>query len=218
MNKNISNLHLEILDNKRKEVLDKILPYTFDFVLSGGTALALQLSHRKSFDFDFFSSSQIPKNLLEKISQNLEIQNIAVDMPDELTFFTRDNIKITFLFYPFKHFFEIIRIEKGLSIFPVQEIALQKAYTIGRRGEYRDYFDLYYVLKDGHINLKDIIAYSKEAYGKVFDEKIFLEQLIYFGDLTNFEIIPVNNNSSFPKPGDIKRFLEGLVKDYINAL
>jgi len=79
MNKNISNLHLDILDNNRKELLNKLFFYTEGFVLGGGTALALYLAHRKSFDFDFFSTKLIPKNLLGEISKSIQIENIAND-------------------------------------------------------------------------------------------------------------------------------------------
>lgn len=215
MTKNISSLHLEILDNKRAELLQKLVPFTRGFVLSGGTGLALQIAHRKSFDFDFFSTSEIPKKLLEKLSKDLDIKNIAVDTSSELTFFTKDDIKITFLYYPFKTHFKILRLKSGMLMFPVEEIALQKAYTVGRRGEYRDYFDLYSILKSECIDLKEIIADSKKVYENIFDEKIFLEQLVYFSDLPNFEIIPVNPTASLPKPGEIKHFFEELVKDYI---
>lgn len=214
MNKSISNLHLEILDNNRQELLKKIPPYSKGFVLSGGTALALQLSHRKSFDFDFFSSSQIPKIFLEKLSKGIVIGSIVTDTPDELTFFTKNNIKVTFLYYPFKSHFKIIKLENGLSVFPVQEIALQKAYTIGRRGEYRDYFDLYVILKDKHMNLNEIIRGVKEVYGNIFDEKIFLEQLAYFGDMQNFDIIPVSK-TQLPKSEEVKHFFVELVKTYV---
>ncbi|KKR81297.1 MAG: hypothetical protein UU73_C0003G0139 [Candidatus Daviesbacteria bacterium GW2011_GWA1_41_61] len=214
MNKNTLKLHLDILDNKRRELLQTLLPLTKGFVLSGGTALALQLVHRKSFDFDFFSTSQIPKKLLEKLSQSFPINNIAVDTPDELTFFTKDNIKITFLYYPFKPHFKILELEDGLSLFPVQEIAVQKAYTIGRRGEYRDYFDLYTILKHDYTDLKQIISVAKSVYGSIFDEKIFLEQLVYFGDLSNFDIVPAPLTTP-ADPKEIKRFFTKLVKSHI---
>ena len=60
MNKNISNLHLDILDKERQSLLHKLLPFTKAFVLGGGTALALQLCHRESYDFDFFSQQPTP--------------------------------------------------------------------------------------------------------------------------------------------------------------
>ncbi len=214
MSNNISNIHLELLDKKRREVLEKLTLLARDFVLGGGTALTLQLAHRQSYDFDFFSSSQIPKRLLEKLSAALVIENISIDTLDELTFFTPDTIKITFLYYPFKPLFEHIKTEAGLRLFPIKEIALQKAYTIGRRGEYRDYFDLHTILKTGHISLREIIAGAKQVYGSVFDEKLFLEQLVYFGDITNFEVIPISDEL-LPTPDKIKQYFEELVKAYI---
>lgn len=213
MNKNISKLHLELLDKKRQEILQKLIPFTSGFVLGGGTALALQLTHRKSFDFDFFSSFPIQKNFLEKLSKAFAIENIVIDTSDELTFFA-EGIKITFLYYPFKSLFADIKAEGGLRIFPVKEIALQKAYTIGRRGEYRDYFDLYTILKQELISLKEIITGAKHIYNGAFDEKLFLEQLVYYGDLSNFEVIPVISTPLL-NPEEIKQYFEILVKTYI---
>lgn len=208
-------MHLDILDNRRQELLPPLLLYTENFILGGGTGLALQLAHRKSFDFDFFSSSEIPKNLLEKISRSLSIDNIAVDTSDELTFFTKNQIKVTLLYYPFKSAFPIIQKESGLRLFCIQDIALQKAYTIGRRGEYRDYFDLYTILKNGYITLEDLIQKTKKIYGGAFDEKMFLQQLVYFDDMLNFDIIPISSDLP-PTPKMIKKFLEELVKSYLS--
>lgn len=214
MNKNILNIHLELLDKTRQEVLQKLIPFTSGFVLGGGTALTLQLAHRKSFDFDFFSSSQIFKNLLEKLSKSLVVENVAIDTSDELTFFATEGIKITFLYYPYKSLFKRIEAISGLQMFPIKEIALQKAYTIGRRGEYRDYFDLYTILKHKHIGLKELISGAKQVYNGAFDEKLFLEQLVYYGDLRNFEIT-LASEVPLSTPNEIKQYFEDLVKTYI---
>lgn len=214
MNKNILKIHEGVLDKDKHELLDKLLPYAKDFVLAGGTALALQINHRKSFDFDFFSSHQIPKNFLEKLSNTIPIANVAIDSADELTFFTRNKIKVTYLHYPFGHAFSIETLENGLKIFGIKDIAIKKAYTIGRRGEYRDYFDLYTILKNNYVDLAELINFAKKIYGSVFDEKIFLTQLVYFEDLRNFDIIPVNG-SKLPKPEEVKHFFEKLIKNYI---
>lgn len=216
MNKNILKTHQDVLDKKRQELLNKLIPYSKDYILGGGTALALQLNHRKSFDFDFFSFHQIPKNLLEKLASQASIGNISVDSPDELTFFTKNGVKITFLYYPFNHSFPIRVLENGLRIFGIKDIAIKKAYTIGRRGEYRDYFDLYTIFKNKYMDLSELIQTTKKIYGSVFDEKIFLTQLIYFDDLMNFDIIPASGSKSkLPKPEEVKRFLENLIKAYI---
>jgi hypothetical protein len=43
-----------VLDQKRKKLLPLFQIFKKDFYLAGGTGLALQLGHRKSYDFDFF--------------------------------------------------------------------------------------------------------------------------------------------------------------------
>jgi len=214
MNKNILKIHSGALDNKRQEFLEKLLPYVKDYILGGGTALALQLNHRKSYDFDFFSSSPIPKSLLEKLSKTILVGNISVDSPDELTFFTKEGVKVTFLYYPFSYSFPMETLENGLKMFGIKDIAIKKAYAIGRRGEYRDYFDLYWILKNKYIDLPELISSAKKIYGNVFDEKIFLSQLIYFADLRNFDIIPVSQSDS-AQPEEIKQYFEKLIKNYI---
>lgn len=214
MKNDILNIRLDILDKKRQKLLGKLLPFTKGFVLGGGTALSLQLAHRVSFDFDFFSSFPIPKQLLERLSQEIKIKNIVVDTSDELTFFTKDAVKVTFLYYPFLSDFAPMKAENGLPMFPIAEIAIHKAYAIGRRGEYRDYFDLYTILKDNYVSLNTLIPKVKKVYGSVFDEKIFLEQLVYFGDITNFEIIAVPGGNT-PKPEEVKRYFQGIVKTYL---
>lgn len=214
MKHNISKLHLDILDNTRQELLQKLIPQVQDFVLGGGTALSLQIAHRLSYDFDFFSQKPIPKNFLEKISQVIQIKEVSIDSSDELTFFDSNNVKYTFLYYYFKPHFEMIEILNGVKIFSVQEIAIKKAYTIGRRGAYRDYFDLYTILKDEYITLKEVIQIAEEVYKGLFSDKLFLEQLVFFKDLPDFAIEPVSH-ASIPTPETVKQYFENIVTTYL---
>lgn len=48
-----------ILDKKRLEILPLLENFKKDFYLAGGTGLALQLGHRDSIDFDFFSLGKV---------------------------------------------------------------------------------------------------------------------------------------------------------------
>ena len=51
------NWHLDVLPPPQKALWQDRLSYGFPgWMLYGGTALALQLGHRTSVDFDFFSS------------------------------------------------------------------------------------------------------------------------------------------------------------------
>ena len=56
----------EALTNKGQEIFSWLENFK-DYYLAGGTALALQIGHRISVDFDLFYSENIPKDLLRKI-------------------------------------------------------------------------------------------------------------------------------------------------------
>lgn len=214
MKLDISKLHLDILDNSRRELLQRIIPSIKEFVLGGGTALSFQIAHRQSFDFDFFSEQEISRQLLEKLSSDIEIKEVVVDSTDELTFFGPNNVKCTFLYYHFKSYFEPIEVSNGLIMFSVPEIAVKKAYTIGRRGVYRDYFDLYSILIGNSTTLQEIITIAEKIYKGVFNSKLFLEQLVYFNDLPDFDIESIKNER-IPSPEKVKQQLERIVFDYI---
>ena len=214
MKMRISHLHLDILDNTRQQIFEKLPVHTKNYYLSGGTGLALQLGHRISHDFDFFSPEPVSCTLLEQFSREIRIQSVAIDTGDELTMFTAQNVKITFLHYPFPLVHELIQLENGIQVASIDEIAAQKAYTIGRRGEYRDYFDVHAILTRTPITLSTIIRDSERKYGTLFNSKLFLEQLVYFTDLHDTSIIPVSDER-IPKPEQIKTFFEQEVKKYL---
>jgi hypothetical protein len=55
--------HYDILPPTQRTLLPQLAPLTaMGLVLYGGTAIALQLGHRESIDFDFFSSKPIDEN------------------------------------------------------------------------------------------------------------------------------------------------------------
>ncbi|MEA2064850.1 MAG: hypothetical protein U9O66_00955 [Patescibacteria group bacterium] len=47
-------MHKKILTKEQKELLPLIKKFIKKFGLVGGTAIALQIGHRESIDFDFF--------------------------------------------------------------------------------------------------------------------------------------------------------------------
>jgi len=53
-------LYTEALFSKTKQVLEELSKEEFldSFYLAGGTALAIQLGHRKSVDLDFFIKAE----------------------------------------------------------------------------------------------------------------------------------------------------------------
>ncbi|MFC1613276.1 nucleotidyl transferase AbiEii/AbiGii toxin family protein [Patescibacteria group bacterium] len=180
----------------KKEVLTnegiKIFPFLKNFknfYLSGGTALALQLGHRVSIDFDLFYDKDIPKNLFDKVKKIFTKHQISpsVNSPDELTIFI-DNVKVTFLKYPFPVLYKFNSYQ-GVNLLNIKDLAATKAYTIGRRGSYKDYIDLYFLILEKYISLEQIIDISKKKYKNLFNTRLFLEQLVYMKDIDDIDII-----------------------------
>ena len=63
-------MHYKILNKKRRDILLLLHNFKKDFYLAGGTALALQLGHRDSIDFNFFSLKNLNTNkLFEQIKE-----------------------------------------------------------------------------------------------------------------------------------------------------
>jgi len=138
--------------------------------------------------FDFFSNKEISKNLLSKIKRVFQNNKIiiSVNNSDELTVFV-DDVKLTFLKYPFSIFFDFVKC-KNIKLLNIKEIAASKAYTIGRRGSFKDYIDLYYILFENYSDLNEIIEISEKKYKDEFNSRLFLEQLIYLKDIKEIKI------------------------------
>lgn len=195
--------------NKQSQKIFLRLNHFKDFYLAGGTALALQLGHRISVDFDFFSEKPIDKNLLlnvKKVFSDAEIIP-SVNNSDELTVFA-DGIKITFIFYPFPVIGECLQYQ-GVNLFNIKEIAATKAYTIGRRGSFKDYVDLYFVISGNYAFLNEIMELANKKYGSDFNSRLFLEQLIYLKDIEDTEILFLKKSIG---KDDVERFFISEIK------
>lgn len=209
----MSKLILEILDNNRLESFNKLKDFKLYGILGGGTALALQIGHRKSYDFDIFINEPINKSIWRKVKEVYgENSYKTLDTPDQLNLVTENGINITFFLDDYKNQFELIK-NDSIDIMNIKDIACNKAFIQGKRPKWRDYVDLYFILKDKHINLEGLIKLSLSKFGNDFSEKLFLEQLVYWEDIMNFDIEYVNEPVSVEK---IKEFLINEVKDYRN--
>ena len=63
----MTKLYLDILDDRRKRLFSMLKSFEGEWVLAGGTALALQIGHRKSIDFDLFSPKPISRTLYHSV-------------------------------------------------------------------------------------------------------------------------------------------------------
>ncbi len=164
----------------------KLLPLTSKFIknfgLVGGTAIALQIGHRRSIDFDLFSLKSFSNEQIRKIvaKNGWKISRVLKDEADQFTFLV-GKVQFTFLYYPFKiefveHFENIFKMPDLLTL------AAMKAYALGRRAKWKDYVDLYFIINKYH-SIGKIVKKGKEIFAGEFNERIFREQLGYFDDI-----------------------------------
>ena len=186
------NLHLELLDKARAQTFGLLGRFKRYGYLAGGTALALQIAHRHSYDFDIFCNAKISNALTARCRSLFAIKETLVNNDDEFSFLTRDNIKVSFIFYPFSFHGKLLENKNTIPLLATRDIAISKAYTIGRRGSYRDYVDLYFCMNACNLSLKIIIAGAKKVYGELFNQKLFLGQLLYTDDIPKDEKKSIN--------------------------
>lgn len=187
------SMHKEILTEEQVKLLPLVEKFIKDFGLVGGTAIALQIGHRRSIDFDFFSNREFNNVRIRKmiIKSGYKINKVYKDETGQFTFFV-NNVQLTFFHYPFKvefleHFEKILRMPDLLTL------AAMKAYALGRRAKWKDYVDLYFIINKYH-SIKKIVKRSKDIFKGEFNERIFREQLTYFKDLNySEEVIYMKN-------------------------
>ena len=180
-------MHLETITSKQKEIFKKLDKFS-DFYLVGGTALALQIGHRISVDFDLFTEKDITHQHLNKVRRVFKGSKIEIIVKhSEQLSVTVDNIKLDFVKYPFPLLLKLVKYQ-GVNFVKIKEIALMKAYAMGRRETLKDYVDLYYILKGKYVTLEKIIKLSQKKYKDEFNPRLFLEQLIYLEDVGDMQI------------------------------
>lgn len=178
-------LHSEILTKEQKALLPLVKKFYKDFGLVGGTAIGLHIGHRESIDFDLFSFKEFKTlNIRRRIKDFGKIDQVIVDKPYEFTFLL-NKVKMTFFHYPFEIDYEI-DLDKTLRIPSLLTLAAMKAYALGRRAKWKDYVDLFFIIKDFH-SLSEITQTAKNIFGNEFNEKIFRTQLSYFQDVNYSE-------------------------------
>lgn len=179
-----------VLDQNQKHLISLLDIFAESFYLAWWTAIALQLWHRKSIDFDLFSFKKIdPQKIILKLkSHKFVVEHILVDNQDELTIIIQW-VKITFLYYPFP----IIANKTIISSSKIKSPDLltlwaTKAYTIWRRSKRKDYVDIYF-LTQNNFTISQISSKAKTIFEWVFSEKLFRRQLWYFQDIDYSETI-----------------------------
>jgi hypothetical protein len=192
-----------------------------NFYLSGETALALQEGHRRSKDLDFFTRHpiealpELPQldNFLKRFTQ----AEWTHKSPDQINW-TLNGVSVTLLAYPFAYDFDF-HTWRGLAVADVRDIAVQKAYTVGRRAQARDYIDLHAIIKTGLLGIDELMSRAQRTYGDAFSPRLFLQQLTYTHDLTDKDKDDAVSLLIEPQSfATVEQDLQSMVQDWMDAL
>ncbi len=190
---------LAILPQAQQQLWPELKWVPPQFVLYGGTAIALRLGHRPSVDFDFFSSEPFDPEQLFEINSTLRgarrlqskhnTLSVEIDRggPVELSFF--GELTLGRVGEP------MVADGTGLRVASLLDLAGLKAAVVQERALRKDYLDLATLLKSG-IPLADALGAANALYHEQFNPMITLKALNYFAD------------GDLPKlPRDVKQFL-----------
>lgn len=190
--------------------LECIKPY----ILCGGTALAMQIGHRKSEDLDFmmWRKSQtekpevdwnaIEKELSEKISEIENFNMLGFDQVEflvkgvKISFFVSDNLSpvsmpVTYL--------------GNIRLADIESIMAMKMEVMLRRMKYRDYYDIYCILQEGYSIHKGI-----EKALKLSRHRLSTKNIIAM--LLGGQFVADNNFATLEPKYDVTK---ELIRDYI---
>ena len=158
-----------------------------EFILVGGTAIALHIGHRRSVDFDLFKHSPIrPKSIVNKLAVFGFPYEITRRVTEQLNVTIHD-VKFTFYEYPFPVQAQDL-FEDSIRMPSLIDLAAMKAYALGRRSKWKDYVDLFFILRD-HFTIKQISERAEEIFDQLFSEKLFRAQVCFFNDINYSEAI-----------------------------
>lgn len=209
----MQQLYYDILDEKRIGLLPYFGHFKNRFYLAGGTALALQLAHRDSIDFDFFTADDFnSEELLREVKDVFKGHSIEIIQVGNktLNILIDDDIKASFFCIKEKLLKTAIDAE-NLTIARIDDIACMKIIAL-TRAQLKDYVDLYYIFQQK--TLFEVMNNCKTKYDG-FEELVYLKALTSFNDINVTEILF--------KPGKnvdmdtIRKDFEARVNKYINT-
>lgn len=162
------------------ELLKRIMaePLFADMRLVGGTALALQYSHRQSVDLDMFGLMPGDADIMaDKLSGIGDLQTIKTS--ERIRIYFIDRVKVDFVDYSRYPWIDEPVIEGGIRLASPRDIAAMKVNAIEGRGTKKDFIDIYFLLQ--HFSLGEILDFYKQKYPE-HSEFRALMSLTYFDD------------------------------------
>lgn len=177
----MNEIYWDTITEDMREVMASFAqnPISEKFYLAGGTALALQLGHRRSDDLDFFSPTEDIPTLRAKLAEALSPFNatLADSAWGNLVFLAKD-VRVGFYGYGFPLVDPLFRTD-SIHLASIEDIALMKLDALLSRASRKDFYDLYFICQ--RIHLRDILNKSQQKYSSIRDfETQTVKRLVFF--------------------------------------
>jgi hypothetical protein len=204
-------MHTEILSIEQIEILPYLKKFKSSFYLVGGTAIAFHLGHRRSIDFELFTNIDLKKSRIKKALLEIPFKQAPIFEDYDQLHLIINQVKVTFFCYPYtiEH---PIKVDSVISIPSLLTLAAMKAFALGRRSKWKDYVDLYFIIRDFY-SIAEISAIAIRIFPQQFSEKLFRQQLAFHNDIdyteaVEFLVEPVSD-------AQIKEFLVNVAIDIL---
>ena len=138
------------------------LPELEPFFLVGGTALAIQIGHRKSEDLDFFTRDSFETEaVLEAIRRDDTGDLIVLGKATNTLNLAIGGVKVDVMRHGYPLVDDLVSVGKVRMAQPA-DIAAMKLAAITNRGSRKDFVDLYFLLRE--FSLSDMLAFYEQKY------------------------------------------------------
>ena len=196
-------MQTQILAEKQKTIFESLSQKTWlkDFYLAGGTGLALQIGHRLSEDFDFFTEKDFDTlQLAKRIGEDLNFIKVSED--ENTLYVLIDGVKASFIGFKYKLISPVT--EYGLiKVAGIKDIACMKLSAIAQRSTKKDFIDLYFLLK--RYSLTELLQFYTEKFGTNDYEYMLRKSLVYFKDADEDAMPNMLENIEW---GEVKSIIE----------
>ena len=156
-----------------------------DFVLYGGTALALRLGHRQSVDFDFFSRRPFMPDELRRRVDYLTGGRALQKSENTLTYVLDFDGEVHVSFFGGLDLRSVRDPDRadgpGVLLASLLGLAATKAGVVQARASAKDYVDMDALLRAG-VSLADALGAANAVYGSEFNPLLTLKALTAYGE------------------------------------
>jgi hypothetical protein len=177
---------LDILPKPQRRLWDELAAIPPEFVLYGGTAVALHLGHRQSLDFDFFGNRPFDPAKLTASIPFMTAATITQREANTLSGIVDRGAPVKLSFFGVPGLPRLapphIAPDNGLRIASLLDLAGTKVNVVQLRAEAKDYRDIDAILRDGRIDLPTALASAQALYGPQFNPQIALKALSFFDE------------------------------------